>query len=153
MNEPEARAIYKRLFVAFPQYREWLEQTESPEDTLSVWCKMLSNVPREAAGEAVERFIDGRLEMPKAYERDDLPRRLKSCSWRIKQDNDREERVAAERRNRDRIKKDRNVYKYSAVQLYEEAREVGKLLRDRVIDRPEFERRMEPIKKKAREKA
>lgn len=86
MTDDEAVDIFDRLFTAFPSYREWLLRCSDSRKTYDTWRRMLSSVSHADASVAVERIIDGDLEMPEAYERDQLPVRLRSYARRIEQD-------------------------------------------------------------------
>ena len=106
MNTKQAKVLFKQLFTAFPQYEQWLgeitqkqlDDGRNPDDTtFHVWCRMMEPVSYECASIAVERLLRGQLKMPEAYERDQLPVRLRSYAARIQDDRAAEIRRARQR--------------------------------------------------------
>lgn len=103
MNEEQAKGLYKKLFRAFPQYEDWIAEkvkrqledgVSLSETTFALWCRMWASVEFFEASRVVDRLIDGRLAMPVAYERDQLPIRVREFAAALV-----EQRRAAERRS------------------------------------------------------
>ena len=73
MNTDEAATVYKRLFTAFPQVREWLAKVDDPKATYGIWCGVLAGVDLSDALSVVDSVIDGSSEPLEAYERERWP--------------------------------------------------------------------------------
>ena len=64
MIKVEAEKLIGAFFLAFPQFRKWLNDTEDPNATLDVWCRTLESVDRDEAAAIVEEMATGRFPVP-----------------------------------------------------------------------------------------
>lgn len=70
MNDNEAKQLYRRIFIAAPDYANWVsEKIEDPAATMAVWRKMLTAVPVDVGELVVSQLESGERMMPAAYER------------------------------------------------------------------------------------
>lgn len=132
MTEDQAKTLFNQLFIAFPGYQNWLEKTDDPNATLAVWCKMLRSVSHGAGVQVVDRLIEGKLAMPKAYERDELPVLVKSYAARIDQDEGARRATEEARQSRQRAAgaRRRDEYKLPLRKGLEQMRQIGHDRRD-----------------------
>ena len=80
MNTQEATSVYERLFVGFPQLRDWLAGTKHAKATYEVWCGVLAGVDYSDAIAVVDRMIRGDEPTPEAYEREKFPQAIRSAA-------------------------------------------------------------------------
>lgn len=71
MTIDDARALMKRLFIAYPSYRRWLEETDSPQETLQCWLETLAACDMADVSDVVDEIISGDLEGISRYEKPD----------------------------------------------------------------------------------
>jgi hypothetical protein len=64
MTTDQAKAIYDRLFVAFPHLRSYVIGLDTAQETFDAWKEMLSDVPADLADECVTRAIKGVIDVP-----------------------------------------------------------------------------------------
>lgn len=93
MNKQEAEQVYLRLFIAFPQLRDWLASTKHAAATHDVWCGVLAGVDHADAMSVVDAMIRGDEPMPEAYERERTPQMIRSAAAKMR----------SERNHRDRM--------------------------------------------------
>ena len=72
MIKREAEELIGTFFLAFPQFRKWLNDTPDPNATLDVWCRTLEPVDQREAAAIVEEMSNGVFPVPAGYERDQL---------------------------------------------------------------------------------
>ena len=93
MTEEQANDIYRRIFVARPDYRSWLlSKVPEPDKTLAVWRGMLLPIPYEIGNGVVGEVEAGTRELPQAYDRGAFGAILRSWCARIVDDRRREGR-------------------------------------------------------------
>jgi hypothetical protein len=98
MNTAEAKAALGRVLTAFPSYRQWLESTSKPLETLELWCEMLADCDSSDVTQLVAEIVAGDFEPVGRYEKPDvLARNIK--------------REANERRFK-RVEKERQMRNY-----------------------------------------
>lgn len=133
MTEQEARAVYDRLFVAFPQVREWLTKVDDPKATYAVWCGVLAGVEAGDAMQVVDRMIVGDEPIPEAYERERMPQMIRRAASSL-----RSERL--ERRRMDKYHTTANEARtvdQKFIVAIRESRRLGELVRDGNLTRAE----------------
>lgn len=86
MTDSEAGDVFEMCFVSWPGFRDWLNSTKTPAETLADWRGMIIDLDAEHCTEAIRRMRRGELELPAAYDRDRLPIKLRSYARRIAQD-------------------------------------------------------------------
>lgn len=78
MTTAEAKAELKRLFIAFPSYRQWIEACDEPSETLTAWCQMLSSCELDDVRTVVDDMLTGDREPTTRWEKPDrLPRNIR----------------------------------------------------------------------------
>jgi len=122
----------RRIFKAFPQYRDWAAKTEDPVAMFAAWSRMLCRLAPSDLGVAVDQILDGRLKMPEAYERDQLPIKLLSYAGRIAQDRRKTEAERLKIRRLDEIRQARDAtrprFRFSAADVFTETCKLDNLL-------------------------
>lgn len=73
MTTDEAKKVFDRFFIAFPQFREWLRGTADPEATYAEWLKTISVADFDIAMGVVDDMKAGKLDVPAAFARELLP--------------------------------------------------------------------------------
>jgi hypothetical protein len=64
MTTDEAKAVYEKLFIAFPHLRSYVTGLDTAQETFDAWKLMLSDVPFDLADECVTRAIRGIIDIP-----------------------------------------------------------------------------------------
>jgi hypothetical protein len=64
MTTDEAKAVYEKLFIAFPHLRSYVIGLDTAQETFDAWKLMLSDVPFDLADECVTRAIRGIIDIP-----------------------------------------------------------------------------------------
>ncbi len=107
MKTAEARTELGRVLTVFPSYRQWLEATSKPIDTLDAWCEMLSDCDASDVMQLVSEIVAGDFEPVGRYEKPDvLARNIK------REANDRRfKRVEKERQMRNYHGQSKNAMK------------------------------------------
>lgn len=78
MKPAEARAELSRVLTVFPSYRQWLETTSKPKETLDAWCEMLGDCDASDVNQVVSEIVAGDLDPVGRYEKPDtLPKNIK----------------------------------------------------------------------------
>lgn len=140
MTTEEARSELRRVFVAYPSYRQWLEAMEGGRETMNAWCEMLTGCDIVDVQAVVSRIVSGDIEPVGRYDKPDaLPRRI------------REEAIS---RRSQRVAKAQQVSKYHTsmeklrdndgkfAYAHHEAIRLGTLVRDGELSKSENDRRM-----------
>jgi len=92
LSEQEAiDFLSQAAFVAFPSVRDWLSATKTPNESIKMMAKGLSDIKRDEADAVIDSWITGRVEAPK-YLRDGFVLHIRACALQI-----RAERVFAEK--------------------------------------------------------
>lgn len=94
MTNEEAASVYQRLFVAFPQVREWLTKVDNPTATHAVWCGVLAGVEYDDAIAVVDSVISGSERGPEAYERERWPQFIRRGASEIRSRRNERRRMA-----------------------------------------------------------
>lgn len=144
MNANEFRDWLAFHCESFPEFRRWLDQTDSPSKTLDAWREALSDCEMGDCFAASKAMLAGDLEPPAAYERERLPGMVrKFCkirrSERVQKAKDREILLAASRSGKCQ----------PIGPLLREARELGFAKRDGEITDEEHERKLADILQRA----
>jgi hypothetical protein len=84
VNTQEAASVYEKLFIAFPQLRDWLAGTKHARATHEVWCGVLAGVDYADAITVVDRMIRGDEPTPEAYEREKWPQMIRAAASAIR---------------------------------------------------------------------
>lgn len=80
MNETESIEFLNQVaFVAFPSVREWLVQTKTPNESVKMMVRALSDISRSDADAVIDDWITGRIEAPK-YLRDGFVLHIRACA-------------------------------------------------------------------------
>lgn len=96
MTTDEAKAIYNRLFTAFPHLRSYLDKTDNPQATFDAWKRMLSASRLDDAEIALEKIFGGQCEVPtKPWDMGVLAVWLRSVIGRVADDRAKVERQLA----------------------------------------------------------
>lgn len=73
MTETEADSCIEFFFIAFPQTRKWLSEQQHPNKTYDIWTRVLRGCDYDDVDVVMNEMIDGKLTLPAAYERDQIP--------------------------------------------------------------------------------
>ena len=141
MNKQQAEELIGHVFLAFPLYRKWLNETEDPNGTLDVWCETLLPVESEDAMDVVADMKVGKFPLPAGYERDQLAIVIRREAG---------ERAASRRQKQTQEEKYHNQSKgaWSAIandQSGHIAIELGVAVREGRLTREENDRRMKEL--------
>lgn len=130
MNDHEAGQIYEMVFIAWPGFRDWLNSTKTPAETLAEWRRMIVDLEVDHCIEAVRRMRTGDLELPAAYDRDRLPIKLRSYARRIAQDVAKEQAdINTAAMSRQRLqRREADPFAFNLGTLLKQSREAGKQL-------------------------
>jgi ATP/maltotriose-dependent transcriptional regulator MalT len=71
-------------FVSFPSVREWLLKTEHAEQTFLVWARVLQPLDRKECEVVIDKWLEGTIEAPAAYQRDLFATHLRSCAMHLR---------------------------------------------------------------------
>lgn len=85
-------------FVAFPSVRDWLVQTKTPNESVKMMVRALSDISRSDADAVIDEWITGRIEAPK-YLRDGFVLHIRACA--LAQRHQRWEAEEAERKRQE----------------------------------------------------
>jgi hypothetical protein len=66
-------------FVAFPSVRDWLVQTKTPNESVKMMVRALSDISRDEADAVIDSWITGRIAAPK-YLRDGFVLHIRACA-------------------------------------------------------------------------
>lgn len=96
MTTDEAKAIYTRLFTAFPHLKAYLDNTDDPQATFDAWKRMLSASRLDDAEKALNKIFGGSCEVPtKPWDMGTLAIWLRSIIGRVADDRAKQERQSA----------------------------------------------------------
>lgn len=139
MTSQDAENIFEALFMAFPGFREWLNGTRYPAETLTEWRGMIVDLDADHCYEAIQKMKLGELELPAAYERDRLPIKVRSYARRIAQDVAKQQADQNVRElTRQRLKRrEGDPFAYNLGTLLKQSREAGRKLAAGEITREE----------------
>lgn len=95
MTEQQSREQFKRLFIAYPSYRQWIESQESAQETFSVWVGMLRDCDQSDVIRIIDGIVSGDIEPVSRYEKPDmLPRNIKRLANDLKSQRNERARVS-----------------------------------------------------------
>lgn len=77
----QAKAELRRVFVVYPSFRQILNQSESPQETLDGWASMLLFCDLDDIKDSIGKIVSGDVEPVGQYEKADcLPRKIRSMA-------------------------------------------------------------------------
>lgn len=145
-----------RLFVAFPQYRDWLAKSHKATDTYWLWAKIIGKLPQCRLRRVIRKLTWGELPMPPGHSRDELPIWIRGHVEKMTEGIGKRvaEREMQRRRRRFLAAKTegyRTPHKYTMPELYRRGCEVNDAFSRGEIDAFERQRRLAKISEMARE--
>lgn len=123
MSDP--RSQLKRVFNLYPSYRDYIERTDDPKETLRAWTGILSKFAIADLVRVVDAICAGKIEVRKQYSKsDDLPWLIAEQCKRISDDRKRfaatDQIVKDSIGRKDQIEKHR--YRYDLGKIYSQVR-------------------------------
>lgn len=143
MTTDEAEEQLKRVFTAFPSYRQFLRQLDEPNATLDAWIGMLVGSDAGDVGEVVDLIVRGDMEPTTQYQKPDmLPRNIKAAAnERRGRRNDKRRQEAKYHTALEKIRSTDDRYRFTSG----EAVRLGSLSREKKITPEENKERMEVL--------
>lgn len=141
MTAEEAEEQLKRVFTAFPSYRQFLRQLDEPNATLDAWIGMLTGCDLGDVTKVVDQMVSGDMDPTSQYQKPDmLPRNIRSAAneLRVKR-NDRRRQEVKYHQAIDRMKTADDKFGFAI----RESHRIGVMAREKRIDRDEKKRRVE----------
>lgn len=78
MTGEEFQTWWHSLQVAYPGIGDWMRHSIEPEATLTLWERLLADVPLTDAMGILASWLDGREEAPLGWERAQIPTRIRT---------------------------------------------------------------------------
>jgi hypothetical protein len=141
MTPSEAEQQLKRVFTAFPSYRQFLRQLDEPNATLDAWIGMLTACDAVDVTAIVDQIVSGDLEPTTQYQKPDmLPRNIRNGANDMRaRRNDRRQQDMKYHQAIDRLLKDNDKFSFAM----RESHRLGVMTREKKIAREEKQRRVE----------
>lgn len=85
MQSEEVEEQLRRVFVAYPSYREWLAATGTPSETLTAWCNMITPCDHRDVARVVDDIVSGTRPPIERFDKPDaMPRRIRELAGNLR---------------------------------------------------------------------